>query len=206
MARILAIVLSTLLALAIVVSAARSFEETKYIDMVTDKIQDLESSLFKILGTNPKSVQFAEFALRYGKEVRKMGNVKNAAVAFIVPWPSIIFYIAFLNLGNSSSWEIRKWCSAHPISLLNILFFFNVDIIFWIISLLHKEHLVDRFVLDCFACDDGLLLCHSSLLSYKYMEIEGCDISNMCMEHSSHTQLLQKGRMAVGSQGGLEIR
>ena len=35
--------------------------------MVTEKIQDLESSLFKILGTNPKSVQFVEFALRYGK-------------------------------------------------------------------------------------------------------------------------------------------
>jgi hypothetical protein len=34
MARILTIVLSTLLALAIVVSAARSFEETEYIDMV----------------------------------------------------------------------------------------------------------------------------------------------------------------------------
>jgi hypothetical protein len=36
MALILAIVLSTLLELAIVVSVARSFEETKYIDMVTD--------------------------------------------------------------------------------------------------------------------------------------------------------------------------
>jgi hypothetical protein len=67
MAHILAIVLSTLLVLGIVVSAARSFAEIEYIDMVTDKIQDLESSLFKILGTNPKSVQFAEFALRYGK-------------------------------------------------------------------------------------------------------------------------------------------
>ena len=32
--------------------------------MVTDKIQDLESNLFKVLGTNPKSLQFAEFALR----------------------------------------------------------------------------------------------------------------------------------------------
>ena len=67
MAHILAIVLSTLLVLGIAVCAARSFAETTYIDMVPDKIQDLESSLFKILGTNPKSVQFAKFALRYGK-------------------------------------------------------------------------------------------------------------------------------------------
>ena len=67
MARLLAIVLSTFLVLGIVVSATRSFAEIEYIDMVIDKIQDLKSSLFKILGTNPKSVQFAEFALRYGK-------------------------------------------------------------------------------------------------------------------------------------------
>jgi hypothetical protein len=53
--------------LGIAVSAARSFAETKYIDMVTDKIQDLKSSLSTILGTNPKSVQFTEFTLRYGK-------------------------------------------------------------------------------------------------------------------------------------------
>lgn len=68
-----------------------------------------------------------------------MGNVKNAALALIVPWPSIIFYIAFLKLANSSSREIWKWCSGHPISLLNILFFFNVDVIFWIISLLQNS-------------------------------------------------------------------
>ena len=67
MAHILAIVLSTLLALAIAVSTARSFEEMEYIDMVTEKIHDLESSLFKILGTNPKSVQFAEFSLKYSR-------------------------------------------------------------------------------------------------------------------------------------------
>lgn len=64
MARVLAIVLSTLFLLAVSVSAARSFEETGYIDMVTDKIQNLESNFVKILGTNPKSLQFAEFAVR----------------------------------------------------------------------------------------------------------------------------------------------
>jgi hypothetical protein len=67
MAHILAIVLSILLVLGIVVSVARSFAETEYIDMIPDKIQDLESGLFEMLGTNPLYVHFAEFSLRYGK-------------------------------------------------------------------------------------------------------------------------------------------
>ena len=53
--------------LVIIVSAPVYFAETEYFDVVTDKIQDLESSLFELLGTNPMSVHFAEFALRYGK-------------------------------------------------------------------------------------------------------------------------------------------
>jgi hypothetical protein len=83
MAHLLAIVLSTLLVLGIAVSAARSFVETEYIDMVTDKIQDLESSLFKILGTNPKSVQFAEFALRYGKRYDSVRQLVHSFSTFV---------------------------------------------------------------------------------------------------------------------------
>jgi hypothetical protein len=73
MAHILTIVLSTLLALVIVVYAPVRFAETKYIDVVTDKIQDLESSLFEMLGTNPLSVHFAELSLSYGK---RYGSVR----------------------------------------------------------------------------------------------------------------------------------
>jgi cathepsin H len=69
--------------LGIVVSAARSFAETEYIDMVPDKIQDLESSLFKILGTNPKSVQFAEFALRYGKRYDSVRQLVHSFSTFM---------------------------------------------------------------------------------------------------------------------------
>lgn len=83
MARIPTIVLSTLLALTIAVSAARPFEETEYIDMVTDKIQDLESSLYKILGTNSKSLQFAEFALRYGKRYDSVRQLVHRFNAFV---------------------------------------------------------------------------------------------------------------------------
>ncbi|KAH9321774.1 hypothetical protein KI387_016413 [Taxus chinensis] len=69
-----------------------------------------------------------------------MANVRNAALAFIVPWPSILFYIAFLKLCHSSSTsEIWRWCWAHPIALVNALFFFNVDLLFWVISLLQNS-------------------------------------------------------------------
>jgi hypothetical protein len=67
MAHILAIVLRTLLVLGIAVSSARLFAETEYIDLATNKIQDLESSLLEMLGTNPLSVHFAELTLSYGK-------------------------------------------------------------------------------------------------------------------------------------------
>jgi hypothetical protein len=43
------------------------FVETEYIDMAPDKIQDPESSLLEILGTNPLYVHFAKLTLRYGK-------------------------------------------------------------------------------------------------------------------------------------------
>jgi hypothetical protein len=75
MAHILTVVVSTSLVLVIAVSALVCFAvsalvrfaETEYIDVITNKIQDLESSLFEMLGTNPLSLHFVEFALRYGK-------------------------------------------------------------------------------------------------------------------------------------------
>jgi hypothetical protein len=53
MAHILTVVLSTSLALVNVVYAPICFAETKYIEVATDKIQDLKSSLLEILGTSP---------------------------------------------------------------------------------------------------------------------------------------------------------
>jgi hypothetical protein len=53
--------------LGIVVYASVRFTITEYIDVATDKIQYLESSLLEILGINPLSVHFAELALSYGK-------------------------------------------------------------------------------------------------------------------------------------------
>jgi hypothetical protein len=56
MAHILTIVLSTLLVLGITVYAPVRFAETEYIDVATDKIQDLESSFPEMLGIIPLSV------------------------------------------------------------------------------------------------------------------------------------------------------
>jgi hypothetical protein len=78
MAHILTVVLSTSLALVIVVYAPVRFAETEYIDVATDKIQDLESSLLEMLGINPLSVHIAELALIYGKRydsVRRLCTV-----------------------------------------------------------------------------------------------------------------------------------
>jgi hypothetical protein len=83
MAHILTVVLSTSLALVIVVSAPVRFAETEYIDVVTDKIQDLESSLFEMLGTNPLSVHFAEFSLRYGKRYGSVRQLVHSLSTFV---------------------------------------------------------------------------------------------------------------------------
>ena len=76
MAHILTIVLSTLLVLRITVYAPVHFAETKYIDVATNKIQDLESSLLEMLGTNPLSAHFAELALTMVR-----GTIQSACCA-----------------------------------------------------------------------------------------------------------------------------
>jgi hypothetical protein len=83
MAHILTVVLSTSLALVIFVSTPVHFAETEYIDVVTDKIQDLESSLFEMLGTNPLSVHFAEFSLRYGKRYDSVRHLVHSLSTFV---------------------------------------------------------------------------------------------------------------------------
>ncbi|XP_061998572.1 uncharacterized protein C594.04c-like [Rosa rugosa] len=72
-------------------------------------------------------------------------NVKNAVVAFLAPLPSILFYLTFLhNHQTSSSPEalspIWAWCYHHPLLLANALFFFNVNVLFWVISQVLSSH------------------------------------------------------------------
>eukprot|EP01018_Ginkgo_biloba_P007975 Gb_11210 [translate_table: standard] len=82
MARLVAIVLS-IVALATAAAAGRSFGEANNIDMVTDRIGDLESNLFQLLGTSPKSLQFVDFAIRYGKRYSSIHDLMHRFNAFV---------------------------------------------------------------------------------------------------------------------------
>ncbi|CAL0311278.1 unnamed protein product [Lupinus luteus] len=77
-------------------------------------------------------------------------NLKNGIIAFLVPLPSIFFYLSFLNHYDSSSgvdpkfptfWStLWTWCYKHPMLLVNVLFFFNVNVLFWVIGLIQSSH------------------------------------------------------------------
>ncbi|XP_008784730.1 uncharacterized protein C594.04c-like [Phoenix dactylifera] len=79
-----------------------------------------------------------------------MGNLKNATIAFVVPLPSLLFFLSFVrrHLPCSSSSpcpatttsNLWSWCYHHPFLLANLLFFFNVDILFWLIGLLQSNN------------------------------------------------------------------
>ncbi|KAI3934495.1 hypothetical protein MKW92_034869 [Papaver armeniacum] len=72
-----------------------------------------------------------------------MGNFKNAVISFLAPFPSIIFYLTFLHqlkTETSSLSPLWLWCSNHPIALANIFFFFNVNILFWVIGTIQSSH------------------------------------------------------------------
>ncbi|KAK7258398.1 hypothetical protein RIF29_23972 [Crotalaria pallida] len=78
-------------------------------------------------------------------------NVKNAIIACLVPLPSILFYLSFLKNYDSamnnnatkfpSFWStLWTWCYHHPLLLVNVLFFFNVNVLFWVIGLIQSSH------------------------------------------------------------------
>ncbi|TKY61172.1 oxidoreductase protein [Spatholobus suberectus] len=73
-------------------------------------------------------------------------NLKNAIIAFLVPLPSILFYLSFQSAisgypQSPSSWStLWTWCYHHPLLLANVLFFFNVNLLFWLIGLIQSSH------------------------------------------------------------------
>ncbi|CAH1440725.1 unnamed protein product [Lactuca virosa] len=66
-------------------------------------------------------------------------NLKNALIAFLTPLPSILFYTSFLNNHPLLS-PISSWCNHHPLLLANVLFFLNIDVLFWAISLIQSSN------------------------------------------------------------------
>ncbi|XP_010241075.1 PREDICTED: uncharacterized protein C594.04c [Nelumbo nucifera] len=85
-----------------------------------------------------------------------MGNLKNGLIAVTVPLPSVAFYLIFLHyyhrypiteIDSSSTappygpyHHLWTWCFLHPLLLANLLFFFNVNVLFWLISLIQSSH------------------------------------------------------------------
>ncbi|XP_058086197.1 uncharacterized protein C594.04c-like [Magnolia sinica] len=75
-----------------------------------------------------------------------MTNLKKAVVAFVAPLPSVAFYLYFLHNSSHPSPSsahlgyLWKWCSHHPLYLANLLFFFNVNLLFWVISLIQSSN------------------------------------------------------------------
>ncbi|XP_050155012.1 uncharacterized protein C594.04c [Malus sylvestris] len=73
------------------------------------------------------------------------GNLKNAVIAFLVPLPSILFYLIFLSNHHSQTNEsflspLWAWCYHHPLLLANVFFFLNVNVLFWVISQALSSH------------------------------------------------------------------
>lgn len=80
-------------------------------------------------------------------------NVKNAMIAFLVPLPSILLYLSLNSAtingsddeaeqARSNVWTWWYWYEHHPLLLANILFFFNVNLLFWVIGLIQSSHWV----------------------------------------------------------------
>ncbi|KAK1303647.1 hypothetical protein QJS10_CPB11g01879 [Acorus calamus] len=81
-----------------------------------------------------------------------MVNLKNVIIAITVPLPSIVFYLTFLKSSSQSPplsttndaphWlpNLWTWCTHHPLLLANLLFFFNIDILFWLIGFVQSSN------------------------------------------------------------------
>ncbi|MBA0863627.1 hypothetical protein Goshw_023762 [Gossypium schwendimanii] len=72
-------------------------------------------------------------------------NFNNAVVSFLVPLPSILFYLYFVNHlqtnnGGASLSPLWSWCFHHPLLLANVLFFFNVNVLFWVIGRIQSSN------------------------------------------------------------------
>lgn len=85
-----------------------------------------------------------------------MGNTKNAAIALVTPLPSILFYIVFLKNPDFFPSQLQKFCENSPFLLANILFFLNINVLFWVIGILLCNH----WMIDLYWTIIPILLSH----------------------------------------------
>uniref|UniRef100_J3LV60 Uncharacterized protein n=1 Tax=Oryza brachyantha TaxID=4533 RepID=J3LV60_ORYBR len=74
-------------------------------------------------------------------------GVRNMLIAFLLPLPSLLFFFTFVRPSNQDSRStVSSWCAAHPLLVANLVFLFNVDLLFWLIGNLLSNHwLIDLY-------------------------------------------------------------
>ncbi|GKV49425.1 hypothetical protein SLEP1_g56175 [Rubroshorea leprosula] len=94
----------------------------------------------------------------HDSDQKKMGrNLTNAVIGILVPLPSILFYLSFLNhFDRNSTSPLWSWCFHHPLLLANLFFFFNVNVLFWVISHFQSSH----WMIDLYWTVIPVLLAH----------------------------------------------
>ncbi|GLT84882.1 hypothetical protein SLE2022_030920 [Rubroshorea leprosula] len=84
-------------------------------------------------------------------------NLTNAVIGILVPLPSILFCLSFLNhFDRNSTSPHWSWCFHHPLLLANLFFFFNVNVLFWVISHFQSSH----WMIDLYWTVIPVLLAH----------------------------------------------
>ncbi|XP_074263495.1 uncharacterized protein C594.04c-like [Silene latifolia] len=73
----------------------------------------------------------------------KHNNLKNLILALVVPLPSILFYIYFLRHYSNPDHllaSLWSWCYHHPFLVTFVLYFLNINVLFWVIANLQSNH------------------------------------------------------------------
>lgn len=95
------------------------------------------------------------------QRLRGSRNIRNAALAVLVSIPAILFQYVFLYHCNPTRtqqeeietlkyWSsICEWGREHPLYLVNAIFFLNVNVLFWIISLIQQSTWVCTVLEKC---------------------------------------------------------
>ena len=67
----------------------------------------------------------------------KTQTLTNLALLILAPAPSFLYYAhCGANTINQDPHGLCTWSHLHPLILVNVLFFVNVCVIFWVLSLL----------------------------------------------------------------------
>ncbi|KAL6504769.1 hypothetical protein OROHE_023527 [Orobanche hederae] len=90
----------------------------------------------------------------------RVKTLQNAVVALLAPLPSIFFYLSFLHHCSTKDADslspLWTWCYHHPLLLANILFFLNVNLLFWLVGQLQSSH----WMIDLYWTAIPMLLVH----------------------------------------------